>query len=315
MAFSLNNYHYKAFGLSIDSEIEFNELIPISIDTTTVDVNITERKIAASPPKENSDQEFYWCASDNYFFMVIKGLAKFEVTQGNKIEIEKEKNADFNLIRLFILGTCFGIVCHQKGLLPIHGCAIATDFGCKIFAGPMGVGKSTLAAGFVENGYEILADDVSVISLSTSHPPRVFPSYPQIKICPDSAARLNIKTEKLIPIDLEKTKFRYPVTEHHRKNPMDVSAIYFLNTHEEGRFSIDCLEGAMKFIHLKGNTYREAFIDAIKVNSSHFKLCAHLADQIPMYTVKRPVDQFYIHELVQHLEKHFLAISPHNSTL
>ncbi len=309
MTHSHNSHFYQAYGLTISSEIEFPELIPLPLSLkSAIDVDIRESTFATCQYEFDEKEELYWQAADGVFFMSLKDIAKFQVTDGRLILLERYGNCDLSQVRPVILGTCLGIILHQKGLLPIHGCAIATKYGGKIFAGPVGIGKSTLAAAFMTSGYKILADDVSTISPATDRPPQVFPSYPQLKLCPDSAEQLNIVTDTLVPIDdPEKLKFAYPLFEQYFDKPVKVSAIYFLETSLQDHFELQTLSGMEKFTYLRNNTYREIILDAIQVNSSHFQLCTLVANQIPMYLLKRPRSLCTIHQLVAFLENHFSA--------
>lgn len=298
-------YYYSIYGLTVASDFLLPEVSPLESPPPTIDVSVTKCRICSQTNNIDESKDFDWHASDGYFSLHLEHTGKFLVLDGNKIVVEPYKDADVSRIRVFLLGTCFGVLIHQKRLLPIHGCAIATSSGCKVFAGPVGIGKSTLAAAFLKCGYKVLADDVSVISITESEKPIVYPSYPQIKICPDSALKLEFPIENLPPVDAAETKFRYPVTHNHHKEPMMLSAIYILTTYENNEFSINQLDGSHKFQQLMANTYRSTLINSINVGTSHFELCAALVNLVPMYRLYRSSRSFEIISLVEFLEKHF----------
>ncbi|MCP4397035.1 MAG: hypothetical protein GY801_07015 [bacterium] len=58
-----------------------------------------------------------------------------------------------------------GALLHQRELLPLHGSAIKVNDGVCVFVGLSGNGKSTVAAAFRQRGYQVLADDVCVVSI------------------------------------------------------------------------------------------------------------------------------------------------------
>src|SRR5687767_37791 len=63
-------------------------------------------------------------------------------------------------LRLYLLGSAFGALLHQRGLLPLHANAVEIDGKAVAFMGASGEGKSTLAAWFHDRGFNIIADDV-----------------------------------------------------------------------------------------------------------------------------------------------------------
>lgn len=306
MVRSKDFFHYRAFGLHIRSTIELPELLVVAPTGNNFDVTIREAAIDISPLNLELHHEACWHVADESFFLVIKDLATFKITAGKQIVVERCRASGLDPIRIYLLGTCMGVIAHQRGLLPIHGCTIATPFGAKIFAGPIGYGKSTLAAGFVQGGYKILADDLSVVCLSETTRPQVFPAYPQLKLRPDSAQKTHVPLENLVAIDEEGTKFKYPIYEHFYSQPLDVSAIYYLSPHRQEHFAVAPIKGTEKFRQLRNNTYRETLIEGLQVNRSHFTLCTRVAEQIPMFTLHRPADQLHIRGLIRFLEKHFL---------
>src|SRR5579862_2234799 len=79
----------------------------------------------------------------------------------------------------------------------MHGSMVQVDDGCVIFAGPSGVGKSTLAFALYQRGHRCLSDDICSIDLGDDGAPSAVGSYPQVKLWPDSLARLKIDSASL----------------------------------------------------------------------------------------------------------------------
>ncbi len=59
------------------------------------------------------------------FLLAIPGVAAFHVHGGREIIIQPAPQADAAAIRLFLLGSAFGALLHQRGITPMHGSAVA----------------------------------------------------------------------------------------------------------------------------------------------------------------------------------------------
>ena len=60
----------------------------------------------------------------------------------------------------------YGCNINAKKNFPLHGSAIAIDGKAYAIVGDSGAGKSTLASAFLNQGYQLLSDDVIAVSLS-----------------------------------------------------------------------------------------------------------------------------------------------------
>ena len=93
----------------------------------------------------------------------------------------------------------FAALLLQRGLLPLHGCAIEVDGGAAVFVGRSGCGKSTLAGALRQRGYRVLADDICVISFSAAGEPMVLAAFPQLKLWADALKNLGEEPWGFIP--------------------------------------------------------------------------------------------------------------------
>ena len=66
----------------------------------------------------------------------------------------------------------------QRGVMTLHASAIETQAGAVLFAGPSGIGKSSLAAALVERGNTMLADDVTGVVLDAAGRPVALSAFP-----------------------------------------------------------------------------------------------------------------------------------------
>lgn len=181
---------YIVFGLRISSELNLPELI-LAAPEAVEDVVIRQADLTAW-----SDQleQANFVMLDEQFMFQIPGTAIYAVREGKEIEVSIFSGADPDTVRLFVLGTCMGVLLMQRRILPIHGSAVVIGGKAYAFVGESGTGKSTLAAAFRQAGYQMVSDDVIAVK-ATASSAIVYPAYPQQKLGLDSLLQLEALRE------------------------------------------------------------------------------------------------------------------------
>ncbi len=64
----------------------------------------------------------------------------------------------------------------------LHTTSVVIDGQCYLFAGDSGMGKSTLAAGFANQGHTIYSEDIAKIEFDSAGRPCAYPSYPGVRL-------------------------------------------------------------------------------------------------------------------------------------
>ena len=152
-------YYYRTFGLNFSSEIELPALIPIKIEDDLVDVFIILGNAPQSLPNCTKKGVNFELAAGK-FLPKLNDIADFYVANGNKIVLSIKDRQDLRNVRIFLLGSCFGAILHQRNQLTLHASAIVHQGQAVIFTGDKGAGKSTTANALRLKGYKMLTDDV-----------------------------------------------------------------------------------------------------------------------------------------------------------
>ena len=289
-----SGFIYKAFGLTIHSELECPEL---KVSSGEIVVSIVLGKV----PDKIDDPVFTgvrFQTKVDEFLLHVDNVAKFYVTNGNTITIEPFPNAEQDDIRLFLLGSAFGALLHQRGLLPIHGSAINIDGSAVIFSGHSGAGKSTIAAAFYKRGYPILSDDVCVLSLSPEGKPILYPGYPQMKLWADSIQKLGDQPSQFPTIRKRIEKHNIPVTSGFCELPLPLKKIFIVSSQNLNKIEVELVKGIEKFSLLKNHTYRFNFIAGAKMRTAHFGYLDSIAKQIDVIKITRPNGKFLFDEII-----------------
>jgi hypothetical protein len=296
-----HQYIYRVFGLTIGSSMEIPELLPAEGEP---DVLIREGSVpeALENPKTVGVR---FQVKPGHFLLKVDNIAKYLVSEGRRITIETFPGVEEEDIRLFLLGSAFGALIHQQGLLPLHASAIEVQGRCVVFCGVSGSGKSTLAKTFFSRGYHLHTDDVCVVSTGENETPMAYPGYPQLKLWEDALEKIGVDAASYTRVRQVVDKFAIPVTERFNHKPLPIKRIYILSPWNKGEIEVTEITGMKKFNLLKNQTYRFRFVAGLEREVSHFKSAGVLGNQVPIYGVRRPQSLFLLDELADILENDF----------
>ncbi|MDG0814411.1 phosphoenolpyruvate carboxykinase (ATP) [Cohnella rhizosphaerae] len=232
----------------------------------------------------------------------VPGTAIYDIRDGRHIAVCPEAHADPDELRLFILGSCMGAALMQRGLLPLHGSAVAIDGQAYGIVGESGAGKSTLAAAFLQAGFPLISDDVIALDFSEEFVrPLVIPSYPQQKLWQQSLDGFGISNESLRPIFKRETKFAVPLKAGYHSQPLPLAGLFELDKTERNEPSLVPVAKLDRLSLLRRHTYRNFWLDRLGMTDWHFRMTAGMAARIDVYRLERPTSGFTAPELVKRM--------------
>jgi hypothetical protein len=191
-------------------------------------------------------------------------------------------------VRLFLLGSALGIVCHQRGLLPLHANAVVAQSGAFAFCGPSGIGKSTLAAYFARAGYPVLCDDVCAVGFDEARRPFAWPGLPRLKLWGEAAAVFGHD-----PASLERAvdgldKYHVPLSAAGTSPSVPLRRLYLLaRADPELPGGVTRLLGHRALGAVIEHTYRGAYLPAMGLAGQNFRHCAALVAGVEVYAARR----------------------------
>lgn len=281
-----------AYGLCIDSALALPELTPAG--DGQVDVRIRFGRVDEAGLAGGTQVGPFAWASAEALWLNVPQVARYRVSSGREILIDPAPGIDDDSLRLFLLGSCFGALLFQRGLLVLHGNAVQIGDRGLVCVGPSGAGKSTLAAAFLRRGYPVIADDVTPVDREG----RVLPGIPRIKLWRDSAEQLAIDTGGLRRIRPALEKFDCPVPEHPTGQAVPLRWVYLLQPENRDDIVLDAIPGMQRFLPLRDNTYRHSFLAGMGLGSAHLALIGRLASQVRVTRLRRPTTGFTVDAMV-----------------
>jgi len=266
---------YAVFGLVLDSEIELPELLPAP-ESAPADVAI--RFGAAGDEYSISPDEVN---------LVVPKVAGYRIQGGREIFVAPREGASERNIRLFLLGSAFGAIIHQRGLLPLHANAIDIGGRAVAFMGHSGAGKSTMAAWFLDRGHRILADDVCVVVPDANGVPLAYPGIPRLRLWREALERSGRKPDDLELAFDDMDKFNLPTPSPSQSGPIPLSHVYLLEKAEDMPPQICPLSGVAAIDALVANTYRGGYLARMGGTKRHLLACLELVKRVPVFRASR----------------------------
>ncbi|GGI46096.1 HPr kinase [Paenibacillus marchantiophytorum] len=285
---------YLAFGLTISSELDFPELKQLNQDVPAYDMDIIvedeDRNGMYADVYEKPNT--YLIANDSVMFYV-PGVAVFVAQAGKRIAVTPMKDVEASKLRLYILGTCMGAILMQRRVLPLHGSVVAVDGKAYAIVGQSGAGKSTLASAFMQQGFQLLTDDVIAVACSGEmNIPYVTSSYPQQKLWQESLTNFGMDAGEYRAIFGRETKYNVPVDSHYFAGMLPLAGIIELVKSDQDESQIRPIERLERFQILFEHTFRNFFIPQLGLTDWHFQTSVNLVKHIQMYRLLRPTNGF-----------------------
>lgn len=274
-------YRYRLFGLSVQSEIPLPELVADS-GNGAADVRISLGTIATNP-----DAEAGLHVEEDEALLVIPPAGRFLTRAGREMRIEPADGVSPRNLRLYLLGSAFGAILHQRGLLPLHANAVVVEGRAIGFMGHPGAGKSTLAAWFHDRGFDVLADDVCVVTRGPDGRPLAHPGIPRLRLWREAleAGGRDASAYERSFDDMD--KYTVPTNLERTLPAVPLSHLYLLEKAEENSPSIERLEGSAAVEAMIANTYRGAYVRLMGHTRQHLLACAELARTVPVFRARR----------------------------
>lgn len=276
-------YYYCLYGLRVSSDLELPEVLP-GVESNVNDLSIRLGDLRGDESATAELRGPFLRAAPDMLNLVVPGVVEMAARNGRNLLYRPFEGIDEASVRLFLLGSGIGAILMQLGHLVLHGNTIEINEGCIVCVGQSSAGKSTIAAGMLQRGYRILADDISPVDEDGL----VVPGLPRIKIWQKSADILGLNTEGMARIRPELSKFNIPLGTSFCDQKRVLKGVVILDQHNDTDVSVQLVSGQEKFRLLRQNVYRSRFVDGMLLKKSYFQQTMNLAANLPVIRINRP---------------------------
>ena len=232
-------------------------------------------------------------------------IARMLVRAGKEILIDLVPSSDEGEVRSYLLGTAFGVLCHQRKITPLHASAIDVADGCVAFVGASGSGKSTLVAALARRGHPVIADDVGFVQLDEKGNVQVWPGIRRIRLWEDAVNTLGYDGPGVEREMHGYNKYFVPVPPvRNASEGRPLRRVYQLDAASDGSAEVRRLHGAAALEVFIQNIYRLNFAEHLGYKPHAFKVCAAAARDVPVFRFTRPLGFEALDQGIQLLENH-----------
>lgn len=303
----MTSYRYFAYGLTFESDLELPELEGAgSPPTGGVSHDSTIRIRLGSVPEhieQISSTGVLYEAGPDEFLLRMEGVGAYYVHHGREIMVEPAEDSLESDVRVFMVGSGFGALLHQRGLLVLHASAVVSPTGgAVLFAGPSGAGKSTLLSELMKRGCSMLVDDVCAVEVTDDGEATVLAAYPRTRLWADAARRLGQDVEGLPRTRPTMDKFERQAVDSFHSEAVPLERIVLLGTVNRDEFIIDELPPIARFRAVLANTYRRQFLAGLEMRPHHFQHATAVAKSTPIVRVRRPSAPYRLRALADRVE-------------
>lgn len=297
-----NLHRYRLCGLSIESEIPLPEIASAALDgPADLIVRIGSAEAPADAPPGLS-------VAGESALLVIESVGRFRMDAGRLMTVEPDPHGSERNVRLYLLGSAFAAILHQRRLLPIHANSIVINGRAVAFMGHPGAGKSTMAAWFHDRGFPILADDVCVVTFGSDGAPLAWPGIPRLRLWREALERSGRSAGDYEMSFDDMDKYNVP-TSAAEGGPVPLDHLYLLEkAGPDEAAEPRALGGSAAVEALVANTYRGAYLPMMGLTGPHLFACARLAAAVPVFRAPRRWGLELLDEEGARLEAHARAL-------
>lgn len=295
-------FSYSVSGLGVSSEIGLPGLIPDESGRSDILIRsgavptVLEGVTASGPT---------WQLADDQFLLTIPGILRMLLTGGREILFETEAGVSAEEAAVFVSGTGFGILLHQRGRIVLHASAVRVKDSAVLFCGPSGAGKSTLAAALVDAGYDLVTDDFCGLSLHADGNPWVEPDGRQLKLWQNSIDRLALAERRAAPVRSQIEKY-YVEPRAATASALPLAAIYVLREarppHAPGIARPNIADAGLM---VRNNAYRPQLVRRMAQMDLYFQAAATIAQRAGVFTLTREINFARFPAVIGWLEAHW----------
>ncbi|HVH80875.1 MAG TPA: hypothetical protein VM782_15875 [Stellaceae bacterium] len=290
----------------MSSELALPGLIAVKAEAGPAEVTICQRSVDDAL-KGAEKVGPTWQLAGERFLLRIPGIARFLLTGGQQIAFQTEGDTPREDIAIFLVGTAFGILLHQRRHVALHAGAVEVCGKAVLFCGPSGAGKSTLTAALVQRGYKLVTDDFCGIDLADV--PRVQPDGRQLKLWAQAIEALGFSAGRGEPVRRRIEKYYVEPGHSAVGDALPIGAVYVLrDARPPYKAGIEQPSAVDAALLVRRNAYRPLLVTRMGQQADYFAAATAIAAAAGVFHLTRDLDFAALPDTIIGLERHWREI-------
>ncbi len=221
--------------------------------------------------------------------------------RGQALRIEVPEGLDPRLVQGWLIGPGLGLLLHQRGVPPLHACAVTLAGRAIAIAGDSGAGKSTTARALLHRGHRLLAEDQAIIDPLSG---LLHPGAPDLRLWAEAARLFGDPMTEEARVGAEEDKFTIgSFRDGFDPDPRPLAALFMLSSDPTDRPTAERLGTAAAAAALHRHVYRLRLASFMGLGPGIFRWATALAARVPVFVLRRPHDLSRLDELVACIEQ------------
>jgi hypothetical protein len=292
-------YRYAAYGVSIRSDAPLPLALPPLAASGLFEIQVQNKNGPIDPSiqgengfEQNPSTAFDVASlPDGSNYMRMRGVGEISVSpDGRSLACHRYAESASESFNVYLLTQALSFALVKCGLEPLHATAVAIDGKAAVFLGDCGLGKSTLAAAFLQAGCRLLTDDLLVL-YKTHAALLAYPGSPRIKLFPRMARKFLGEAVTGVPMNPYTHKLIVPLKEWQVcAHVLPVGAVYALAPASDVRgaeFHLATLNRRQAFLTLLASTFNRTILDTTRLQRQ-FETTQALANTLSVKRLSYP---------------------------
>ena len=303
----MGRFSYRHSGCDVVSDLELPEWRAFARDDASAPEE-ADIRIALGETLPPADVDSDPAIAADHVRFAIEGAGEWDIAGGSDIAIRPLAAADPAALRLYTLGTAWGVLGYQRGWAMLHASAVMGPRGAVLFCGPERAGKSTIAAAMAERGCPLVSDDLSrVVPGRADRPSAIYPSAVRHKLWSDAVDGLALSAREQSRDLVQEGKFHLPTSRHVAlEHPVPLVGIYALRFGEALAIERETGGDAARML-LAETAYRPQIVERMGRLAEQGVYAARIAAGVPIYRLTRPRDLAQVGSVCDAVRAHMEA--------
>lgn len=296
---------YQIFGLNFQSPIALPNIEPCRVQVDKIDVIIKFEAIQSSFATIKQEEPFegmvYTVGYNNRGEICtsidFKDFARYWIENKSTIIVERKPNGSDEDIFSYLMSLAIVSLLFQREELVIHAGAISINNQAVMVLGDSGAGKTTTTAKFAHLGFDMLAEDVSVVRFIDDIP-HVVSGIPYLKLLPETAKIVEQNWDTLTSLysDMSKKAWTIPNYKH---LAVPLKKIFWLQTTEGETIETKEVELEDAFYALAANIHYPILYSCYDIDDIATNQAVEIVNQTSSTILKRPIGKNTVHEIIE----------------